>query len=69
MATLEIRKETGRRVWTWHCENATDQQKALERAEDQVGDGWIVITKPGEGELLVVLYDYDYYPEEPKPTV
>jgi len=62
MATLEIRNEPGRKVWIWHCESVEDQNKAVEQAEDQVGDGWIII---GEdmGELVVILYDYDYYPQ------
>lgn len=63
MATLEIKNEKDRKVWTWHCENAEDQQKALESAEDYVGDGWIEIGETEQGELVVVLYDYDYYPE------
>lgn len=63
MATLEIKNEPGRKVWVWHCEDSEDQKKALEKAEDTVGDGWIEFGTTTDDELVVVLYDYDYYPE------
>lgn len=59
MATLEMKNEKDRTVWTWHCEDSADQQKALEQAEDMVGDGWIEFGTTTNDELVVVLYDYD----------